>query len=190
MTQVNRAQGSRRELALRPRADKRSLAQRRADFAAQMRAMALSDLQQVADRLKRLHERLERKEARKITQQDLAREIGIPYRTYQAWAGAKNENRSGDGYDRIVRFYRRKLSDKTITRNWLVFGEDAAVQSETMAAEETKPGRVGQLDHIEWMLSQLLDHFDIEDIEELEQLAADDDQAPAQAPGQTGEQPG
>ena len=54
MTQVNSAQEYPRKLALRMRADHRSLAQRRADFAAQMREMAISDLTEVSDRLKGL----------------------------------------------------------------------------------------------------------------------------------------
>jgi len=159
MTQVNSAQLGGRELALRSRADGRSLARRRADFAAQMRAMALSDLKEVADRLDGLHKRLEQKDGRRWTQQDLAAGIGIPYRTYQAWAGGKNENRSGDGYDKIVRFYRRKLSDKTITRNWLVFGDESGVPSEGM--EEQSPDLSGssqleaKLDRILRELSEL-----------------------------------
>jgi len=67
MTQVKCAQDERQQLALRKRADRRSLAQRRADFAAQMREMTISDLAGVANRLEALHKELERKTSRTWT---------------------------------------------------------------------------------------------------------------------------
>lgn len=112
-----------RQLALRKRADGRSLAARRAAFAEQMRQMALSDLSQVKDRLKGLHAELERVDGRKWTHYDLAAKMDIPPRTFQSWENGEVENRDGKGYDKIARFYSRRLGRK-ITRNWILFGDE------------------------------------------------------------------
>jgi transcriptional regulator with XRE-family HTH domain len=125
MTQVKGAQEDSREVALRMRATPHSLAQRRASFEAQMRDMALSDLNALSDRLKALHKRLEQVDGRKWTQYQLADKMDIPPRTFQSWENGEVENRGGEGYEKIARFYRRKLGDKTITRQWIVFGDQA-----------------------------------------------------------------
>jgi transcriptional regulator with XRE-family HTH domain len=122
MTQVKSAQDIPRQVALRKRADDRTLAQRRAAFAAQMRDMALSDLAQLSKRLKDLHQELEDFEGRKWTQMQLAEKMKIPYRTFQSWENGEVENEDGKGYDKIGRFYSRKLGRK-ITRQWILFGD-------------------------------------------------------------------
>ena len=109
MTQVNRAQGRSEKVALCKRATVRSLAERRADFAAQMRAMALSDLSDVSRRLKALHADLEHRTGRQWTQYELADKLGIPHRTFQSWENGEVENRDGRGYDKMARFYSRRL---------------------------------------------------------------------------------
>lgn len=150
MTQVNRAQQSRALFAWNPERKGRTLAQRRADLEAQMRAMALSDLQAVARRLGELHERLNYKHGRRWTQQEIAEKVGVPYRTYQSWAEGHVENRDGGGYDKIAKFYRRELDDPTITRRWIVFGDEEP---------EAKPREQGrepsQLDRMEETLNRI-----------------------------------
>ena len=185
MTQVKSAQENPRQVALRKRANARTLAQRRAAFAAQMRDMALSDLSQVSARLKRLHKELEEREGREWTQQQLAEKTGIPYRTFQSWENGEVENRDGKGYDKIARFYSRKLERK-VTRKWIVFGD-----------EDRKPERpngdlLGQLDEadqlsrIERKLDSLLAWAEGRTAEEVE---ADLGPGEGQEP-QPGEQPG
>lgn len=123
MTQVKSAQHTSVQVALRPGKDPRTLAQKRADLVAQVNAMALADLQEVSARLKALHKELERKDGRKWTQIDLADATGIPYRTLQSWETGQVENRGGKGYEKLARFYSRKLGRK-ITREWIVFGKE------------------------------------------------------------------
>lgn len=130
MTQVNCAQPDRNQLAWKPARNVHTLAQRRAQFEAQMREMALSDLQAVADRLKELHKRLEQTTGHKWTEPDIARGANVAHRTYQTWIGAKNENRSGEGYQKLATFYRRKLKDPTITKNWIVWGQEEPPKEE------------------------------------------------------------
>lgn len=123
MTQVKSAQEIRRELALRKRADGRTLAQRRAAFAAQMRDMALSDLSQVSVRLKGLKREVQRADGREWSDHELANAMKIAPRTFQSWQNGEVENRDGKGYDKMARWYSRKLGRK-ITRNWIVFGDE------------------------------------------------------------------
>lgn len=137
MTQVKSAQRSGRQLARYPSADHRSLASRRAAFAAQMRDMALSDLKQVSERLKELHKELELKDARKWTHYDLAREMGIRPRTFQSWENGEVENSNGKGYDKMARYYSRKLGRK-ITRQWIVFGAMEVAPVATGDSDEEK----------------------------------------------------
>ena len=125
MTQSTHAQNQPSELALPQRATARNLAQQRAAFAAQMRDMALSDLKQVSERLKGHHKELERVDGRKWTHYELAQKMGIPPRTFQSWENGEVENSDGKGYDKMARFYSRKLGRK-ITRQWIVFGETPA----------------------------------------------------------------
>jgi transcriptional regulator with XRE-family HTH domain len=124
MTQVKSAQPATREVALQRRGDARTLAARRAAFAAQMRDMALSDLSEVSARLKQLHAELERKDGRKWTHYELAQAMAIAPRTFQSWENGEVENRDGKGYEKLARWYSRKLGRK-ITRPWIVFGDGA-----------------------------------------------------------------
>lgn len=110
------------KVALRKRADDRSLAQRRADFEAQMKQMAIDDLDAVSKRLKGLHRELERVDGRKWKQYELAAAMKIPPRTFDSWENGEVENSDGKGYEKIARFYSRKLGRK-ITRRWIVFGD-------------------------------------------------------------------
>lgn len=126
MTQVKSAQEERQKVALRKRAETPSLARRRAAFAAQMREMALTDLENVSARLKSLHKEWERKDGRTWTQLELAEAMRIPYRTFQSWENGEVENSDGKGYDKFARFYSRKLGRK-ITRHWILFGDTQPV---------------------------------------------------------------
>jgi transcriptional regulator with XRE-family HTH domain len=137
MTQSTHAHIKRNKLARYPSADHRSLASRRAAFAAQMREMALSDLKQVSERLKELHKELELKDARKWTHYDLAREMGIRPRTFQSWENGEVENSNGKGYDKMARYYSRKLGRK-ITRQWIVFGATEAAAEPQGGSDEEK----------------------------------------------------
>jgi transcriptional regulator with XRE-family HTH domain len=143
MTQVKSARLNHRELARYLGADHRSLTARRAAFAAQMRAMALSDLSEVAIRLKGLKGELERREGRKWSDYDLAAEMGIKPRTFQSWQNGEVENRDGKGYDKMARFYSRKLGRK-IARKWILFGDDEAAPVE-IPVSEPEPSEVDQL---------------------------------------------
>lgn len=162
MTQVKSAQEQRQQLARFLSADHRSLAERRAAFAAQMRDMALSDLKQVSNRLKGLHEELEAKDGKQWTHYDLAREMGIRPRTFQSWENGEVENRNGKGYDKMARFYSRKLGRK-ITRQWIVFGvteegdtQQASSISELSEAVEQLQGQIREiLDEQTRLLSRL-----------------------------------
>jgi hypothetical protein len=146
MTQVKSAQQLPRELARYLGADHRSLAARRTAFAAQMRAMALSDLSQVAKRLKGLKAELERKDGRKWSDYELAAEMNIKPRTFQSWQNGEVENRDGKGYDKMTRFYSRKLNRK-ITRKWILFGDEETSASPEVAdpVSEPEPTEVDQL---------------------------------------------
>lgn len=135
MTQVKRAQANTGDFALHRQVDGRTLAQRRAAFAAQMRDMALSDLSQVSRRLKELHEELERKEGCRWTHYKLAAAMDIPPRTFQAWENGENENRDGKGYDKMARWYSRRLGRK-ITRQWILFGEEIGQERPGTADEK------------------------------------------------------
>jgi ribosome-binding protein aMBF1 (putative translation factor) len=143
MTQVKSAQKISVELARYHGADHRSLAERRAAFAAQMRDMALSDLNQVSSRLKDLHHEFEEKDGRRWAHYDLAREMGIKPRTFQSWENGEVENRNGKGYDKMARFYSRKLNRK-ITRQWILFG-DAPASEPADPVSEPEPREVDQL---------------------------------------------
>lgn len=111
------------ELALRKRATPHSLAARRRNFAAQMHDMAVSDLSNVSKRLKGLHSDLERETGRRWTHYDLADAMKIAPRTFQSWENGEVENRDGKGYDKMARFYSRKLGRK-ISRQWILFGDE------------------------------------------------------------------
>lgn len=113
------------EVALRKRASQPTLAHRRADLSAQIREMALTDLKNVSKRLKALHTELEEKEGRRWTHYQLAEGMKIPPRTFQSWENGEVENRNGEGYDKMVRWYSKRLGRK-ITRNWVLFGEGEA----------------------------------------------------------------
>jgi transcriptional regulator with XRE-family HTH domain len=153
MTQVKGAQAKDRQVALRKRADDRSLAQRRADFAAQMRDMALSDLAQVSSRLKALHKEWEAKDGKRWTHYELAAAMKIPPRTFQSWENGEVENRDGKGYDKMARWYSRKLERK-ITRHWILFGEG----EEEPAGEATAPPAPGQPDAAQ--LTRIEEHLE------------------------------
>lgn len=153
MTQASSAQPKRQQRAWKAESNGRTLAQRRADFAAQMRDMALSDLSAVAERLRVLHARLERETDRRWGQQEIAQKANVAYRTFQAWEGGKNENADGKGYEALARFYRRQLKDKTITRNWIVWGD------EPMPVQPERPPvdlDAEQLDRIERGVEEIL----------------------------------
>jgi hypothetical protein len=87
--------------------------------------MALSDLAQVSARLKALHKELERKEGRRWTYYDLSEATGIPHRTWQSWEGGEVENRDGKGYEKMARFYTKKLG-REVTKAWILFGREGA----------------------------------------------------------------
>ena len=142
MTQARHAQRRPNQVALPQRATARNLAQQRAAFAAQMRAMALSDLKQVSERLKGLHKELERVDGRKWTHYELAQKMGIPPRTFQSWENGEVENSDGKGYDKMARFYSRKLGRK-ITRQWIVFGEIPATKPPTESPLDALSGPNG-----------------------------------------------
>jgi transcriptional regulator with XRE-family HTH domain len=158
MTQVNSAQVPTRELALRKRADDRNLAQRRAAFAAQMREMALSDLDQVSRRLRGLHKDLERKEGRKWTDIEIAQAMKLSPRTFQSWQNGEVENQDGKGYVTMARWYSRKLGRK-ITKQWILFGDEEAAPAEEPAEDESPEDRLQQVeekldDILRWISSQ------------------------------------
>lgn len=126
-----------------------------------MRDMALSDLSEVARRLAELQAELSQKTARNWTQQDIAAGAGIAYRTYQTWVGGKNENQSGEGYDKLARFYSRKLGRK-VTRRWILMGDPAPRPEEdppetliSQAKAELRAEIAGELDALATRLSKL-----------------------------------
>ena len=124
-----------------------------------MRAMALADLQAIADRLKSLHERLEQETGRRWLQTDISGGAKIRHRTFQTWIGAKNENTGGKGYEKLAAWYRHKLQDDTITYNWLVWGQQEPPEEEKITPIAVAPGPDpdhDQLDRIEEKLDELL----------------------------------
>ena len=66
--------------------------------------------------------------------------MDIPLRTFQSWQNGEVENRDGKGYDKMARFYSRKLGRK-ITRQWILFGdepeEDAPSEPTEVAVAES-----------------------------------------------------
>lgn len=117
-----------------------------------MRKMALSDLSQVSTRLKGLKAELERKEGRKWADYDLAAEMGIKPRTFQSWQNGEVENRDGKGYDKMARFYSRKLGRK-ITRQWILFGDENAT------TEVSEPVNAPEPSEVERLRQELLDEM-------------------------------
>lgn len=159
MTQASSAQLPTRELAWKPARKGLTLAQQRANFAAQMRAMALSDLEQVSKRLKGLHVEWEREDGRRWTHYELAAAMKIAPRTFQSWENGEVENTNGKGYDKIAAWYSRRLGRK-ITRNWIVFGCDkpqpvAKPSQNGTSAKRAEPTLGEILDRLEAVLTQL-----------------------------------
>lgn len=127
MMQVKSMQVDPRKLASRMPSDARTIAQRKRDLIAQVEKMALSDLSKVSSRLKGLHADVERLDGRKWTYYELSEATGIPHRTFQSWENGEVENRDGKGYDKMARFYSRKLN-REITRQWILFGDQGDSQ--------------------------------------------------------------
>lgn len=169
MTQVKGAQEFNGQLARYPGADHRSLAARRAAFAAQMRAMALSDLKEVSGRLKALKRELELKDGQKWADYDLAAAMGIKPRTFQSWQNGEVENRSGKGYDKMARFYSRKL-DRKITRKWILFGDDEEAQGQPEAAKPVSEPEPSAVDQLRRELEDEMDSMKTELLEEIEKV--------------------
>lgn len=105
--------------------------------------MAVSDLDKVSERLKGLHAELEKLEGRRVTFYELADGIGVAHRTLQSWENGEVENRDGTGYDKIARFYSKKLGRK-LTRQWILFG-DSEEQAEGFPAEVEEAAREVEL---------------------------------------------
>lgn len=80
--------------------------------------MALADLKQVANRLKLIRGRTD------LSQWEAAHEMGFKPRTYQSWELGDVET-SRDNYERIAKFFAKRLKDKTITANWIIYGQAA-----------------------------------------------------------------
>lgn len=174
MTQVKSAQDKCSRVALRGKKDPRTLAAKRADLLAQIDAMALTDLAQVSARLKSLHKELERKEGRKWTQIDLADATGIAYRTLQSWETGQVENRDGTGYDKLARFYSKKLRRK-VTREWIVFGRQGpppAVSNPGSMPNDDLSSVVAALQQQELMLRRNQEKLD-QILETMERLEAE-----------------
>lgn len=112
-----------------------------------MRDMALADLQAVAERLRALHDRLNQQTGKTWGQQEVAQEAGVAYRSFQTWEGGHNENTNGKGYEKLAAFYRRKLGDRSITRNWIVFGDHEDTSEPAPSTDD-----LSQLDRIEALL--------------------------------------
>lgn len=155
------------QVALQSPRKAHSLAARRARFAAQVREMAVDDLKQVGDRLEALRQELQKKTGQPWRIQDVAEANGFAIRTYAAWHGGENENRSGEAYKKLAKFYTRRLGRK-ITWQWIVFGdavdkpgkqptpEEASQALSAPASSADLAALRGQLDRIEEQLGLLL----------------------------------
>lgn len=131
----------------------------------QMRALRRTVAAQMCNYRERLAANIKRERTvRGQSTMDVAYAIGVDKRTYERWEEAKVDPRPGN---------LRSLADQ-----WAV---DVTQLKPDLAAEEA------QLDRIENGLKQLLDHFDIG---ELEEIADDGGQETGQESGQTGERPG
>lgn len=146
-------------LAWQPARKGLTLAARRAAFASQMRTMALTELSEVSKRLKSLHAELERKEGHKLTHYVLADKMKIAPRTFQSWENGEVENSDGKGYDKMARYYSRRLGRK-ITRNWILFGCEEVPPVRSIGVEQTSndtgadPSQ-GIIDRLEAIQTQL-----------------------------------
>lgn len=89
------------------------------------------DLNAVKGRLKGLRARL------CLSQLEVAVALGVKYRTFQSWEDGVHKTTSAN-YEKLANFYSKKLG-QAITRDWLLFGEDAP------AFPRTKPGTFEQL---------------------------------------------
>lgn len=125
--QVKRMQEPRSQVALQSRRSGHSLAARRAELEARMREMAVDDLTQVATRLKELRKELQDATGQRWTQQEVADANKISLRTFASWEGAEVENRDGEGYKKLAKFYTRKLGRK-VSWQWIVFGDGSDKQ--------------------------------------------------------------
>ena len=119
--------------------------------------MAITDLAKVSARLKLLHRRYER-ELGRLTQEDLARRLNVPTRTLQSWLNGQVETRRSN-YEKLARFYSRKLRDDSITTNWVLFGQDPAPVNNTDPAAD-QPGDMlanlqAKLEHVETSLEEI-----------------------------------
>lgn len=130
MTQSSNAQPISSDLAWRTARKGRTLAQRKADFEKQVRStlaansqMAVTDPDQVKARMKRLRARYADEVGRKVTQYEIAGDLGVPHRTFQSWENAEVETDKAN-YEMVAKFYSRKLKEK-ITANWILFECDA-----------------------------------------------------------------
>jgi len=75
------------------------------------------DLDALKNRLKGLRGRLA------LSQAEAAAEMGVPYRTFQSWENGEVET-SEANYERVAGFYKRKLADETITKTWILYGDE------------------------------------------------------------------
>lgn len=138
--QVKTMQAETQQLASNMRPNSRTIAQKKRDLIAQVERMALADLDQLSGRLKALHRELEQGDGRRWTYYQLAEATGIPHRTWQSWESGEVENRDGRGYDKMARFYTKKLGRK-ITRQWILFG----VQETPEPLPQATPATAGEL---------------------------------------------
>lgn len=139
-----------------------------------MRAMATDDLEQVATRLKSLRHDLQKKTGEAWIQQDVAEAVKVPLRTFASWEGGEVENRDGEGYKRLARFYSRKLGRK-VSWQWIVFG------AETPPERDEPPPSGSPLDALSPPLSADLDRR-LEWIESALQALLVDRDLPLDAP--------
>jgi DNA-binding transcriptional regulator YiaG len=170
MTQSSRTQGRGDKLASHQHATGRTLTQRRADLERQIRQaiendprMALTDPQQVSQRMKALRERTG------LKQYEVAQRINEPPRTFQSWENAEVETDRAN-YEKVARFYTRILGEK-ITANWILFGaEQPPAVVAPAATNGSLPADVrNQLERIEAKLDLLLTRLG---------LQAEDDEGP------------
>lgn len=117
MTQASYTQRRRTKVASQRTARVRTLAERRADFEAQMREcsakdgiVALTELSQVSERIKQLRERTG------LKQYEVASAINVPPRTYQSWENGEVET-DRENYVKIGK-------ELGASANWILFGQE------------------------------------------------------------------
>lgn len=142
MTQSTYTQSRRAKVASYPGRKVRTLAERRADFEAQMRecaasdgTMALTELSQVSARIKELRGRTD------LTQYDAANKLRVPPRTYQSWENGEVET-SRENYAKVGKLFGASV-------NWILFGQEEEPPMPSQEANEDPAVSLADLHAVE-----------------------------------------